>query len=115
MRAQLASENGGIVSCRISPRPNGLVAKTQRLADSMGSSPECLDRVFENSDVGGRKKHLVLNGLADQHAIEGIAVMLRQFGQMSDGRFFERQGIDRVALSLRRNVARRGLRQREFS
>ena len=43
------------------------------------SPPERLNRILEDAGGGGHERHLVLDGLADQHTIERIAVMLRKF------------------------------------
>ncbi len=65
--------------------------------------PDRTDRVLRDERIGRQEDMFMLDGLADQHAVERVLMERRQLIQIQRSALFKGQGSDAVTLALRRD------------
>jgi hypothetical protein len=86
-----------------------------RNIDKADRLPLRSDGILNNERIRCEQHTIVLNGLADQHPIERIAMQRGKFVQVKHGPFFERQNRYPMHLPLRQQKPIKGSRQRKLS
>jgi hypothetical protein len=77
--------------------------------------PPRSDRILSDERIRGKQYTVVLNGLADQHAIKRVSVQQGKFVQVKNGSLVQRERGDPMSLTFFHNKSIERVRERQLA